>query len=89
MLNSIPEPSDSTLLGNLQIGDEATLIEERRQKREAIKAKYRCSLVATSDQALTSHGRSAARATADLSTAQRTNNSNSFLAFQFLLIYVC
>jgi serine/threonine-protein kinase PRP4 len=31
------------LISNLQIRDEATLIEERRQKREAIKAKYRSS----------------------------------------------
>lgn len=80
--NSIGEPSGSTLLGNLQISDEATLIEERRQKREAIKAKYRCLVATESDQTLISDGRSAASATADLPQAQRTDGSNIYLLFQ-------
>lgn len=83
MSNSITETSDPTLLSNLQIGDEATLIEERRQKREAIKAKYRCSLAATPDQALISDGRSAAGVTVK---PKRTDKSDSFFVSQLLLI---
>lgn len=67
------------MLGNLQIGDEATLIEERRQKREAIKAKHRCSVIAAPDQASASDGRSAASVTTDLSRAQSMDNFNGCL----------
>lgn len=70
-LNSITEPSDSAILSNLQISDEAALIEERRQKREAIKAKHRCLVATVSEQAIISDGQSATSVTADLSGAQR------------------
>lgn len=73
-LTTVTKPSDSKLLSNLQIGDEATLIEERRQKREAIKAKHRRPELTLPEQVPAADGRLAPDATVDLSRPPTTGN---------------
>jgi serine/threonine-protein kinase PRP4 len=73
-LTTVTEPSDSTLLSTLQIGDEAMLIEERRLKREAIKAKHRRPEFAVPEQVPVVDGRLTPNATVDLSCSSTTGD---------------
>lgn len=73
-LGHAAEPSDSTLLSSLQIGDEAMLIEKRRQKREAIKAKHRSSTVAAPYLASAFNDRRGPNLTLNLSEVHSMDN---------------
>lgn len=68
------------MLSSLQVGDEVRLIEERRQKREAIKAKHRCTAAAPPEQASPAGERSASTITVDLSHVTSMDNRDPWLS---------
>ncbi len=78
------------MISNLQIHDEATLIEERRQKREAIKAKYRSSTATLPEGAPSSDARVASDVALQLSRVPSMDKLHAFFlpvthVFQLLL----